>query len=809
MRSLFITLIFFFDILLFQVLSAQIPGDPISPAEAVSMLGKGILFEPQAGDVDMQISAKYKPGHGDLIKNNGFQSVRIRYQGDKNPMMIAISEGPPYDAADDVLLTELESIIDDLLGKGLGVVITFYGLTDDNPGDLEKMTSWWGYVAERFKNKSHKLIFNLFVEPWRLINNPDPQRIADYYASITAEIRKTNPTRLLIYFKVPPADYKAHTFESGTEWFITSDFNPIPSEAGIYYMWDFHVLKPVARDNIRLVEQAWEYMDMTKQVVWSGAWNAKNAENEMWYAEPTATFTTRRLINRGIPSAYLMLYDGHTSLYDAEADRNGNGITEEWLYPGFEKIFTKGPDIWWNMLSNPGFERGSEKWAFSHSNYSIELINEDHVLKLGELKNDKMLITQDATLALKNNGPGAYDVLGYFTSTGSTIFRFIIRGNAGGNAFEYTGSTFTLEAGTPVLRNEKINVNWTGELTGAEFVIEMTGDAAVIDKTGLTRFYYDNPALDITLWPGESVNIDNYSTKSNSEQDINGELRALIKKGVNNNNGEVIALAKVIDTLGLHLDKRFIELLGSGYQLNAAGTQYRVGGYYYGTANAAYRKDVEKYIGGKDQAAYDLNLNLIAEQNKARDYFIINDLRFRELFYDVYRNFPPSVRNLIPIDITVTVENGTLTANEANASAYRWCDCDNLYNPVRGVITRSFTPKVSGNYAVKITKSGYTVISGCYEITAVEVITGFEGDTESRRSKIYPNPMNNNFFNLEVNGDEYPVQAVLFDIQGKVIKRFNKFYARNTGIKANVPSGLYIFKVIYTDAEETFRIIKR
>lgn len=109
-------------------------------------------------------------------------------------------------------------------------------------------------------------------------------------------------------------------------------------------MWDFHVLKPDARDNVRLVQQAWEYMDSTKQVVWSGAWNAKNTGNKMWVAKPMAILTTRRFIDRGISSAYLMFFNGKTSLYEVENNRSYNGKLNEWSYPGFQKILTSGPD---------------------------------------------------------------------------------------------------------------------------------------------------------------------------------------------------------------------------------------------------------------------------------------------------------------------------------------------------------------------------------------------------------------------------------------------------------------------------------
>ena len=783
-------------------LSAQTPDPPLSPAQAVSMLGKGILMEPQAGNVNIGFSAPYKPAYGDSLVAAGYQSVRIRYQGDNNPMMQAIADGPPYDAADDALLDQTDSIITDLLNKNLGVVLTFYGLTKDNPGDLHKMAAWWGYVANRFKNKSHRLIFDLFVEPWTLVHNSDPHRIMDYYDSITAEIRKTNPDRIIIYFKIPPADASSNPYGPGTKYFMTQAYNPVPKEAGRYFMWDFHVLKPDARDNIRLVEQAWEYMDSTKQVVWSGAWNAKNTDNEMWVARPIAYQVTRRFIDRGIPSAYLMFFDGATSLFDAEMDRNHNGKTGEWLYPGFQKIMTEGPSVWWNMLSNPGFEDGMKKWTVTGGNYTIELKNENHFLQFPAATDGHIALSQDVTLALKNNGPGVYDVLAYVSSQGTSTVQFVLEGSAGGGSFSDASTVKTVQKGHPVLLHLKINAGWDGTLQNAVFSIRTIGDAVTIDKTGLTQFFYKNPKLNISLWPGERLHHDSYSFKSNSVQDINGQLRSLMNKSITAGNSTVKALADSINTVTRQLEDRLIQLIGSDYQYTSEGTQYRLGGYYQGTANSQYRNLVDRYISGKDATAYQLNNKLISFQNQSRDYFIFNNLDFRELFYDVYRGYPTEVRQKIPVDTTVTVTGSTLTANQSGAD-YRWCDCNNLYNPVNGATSQSFTPDSSGNYAVQITLNGYTVTSACYPTD----ITGIRPAHTPAGVKIYPNPAHD-YFVLHTEKKQGPFQLKIRDVQGRLIKTFSGLYPPEVKISLPFPSGIYFGEVLFANQKSSFKIIK-
>lgn len=797
-----ILLFFLFNTLFLFTLSAQIPDASISPVKASSMLGKGILFEPQAGNVSIGFSAPYKPEYGDIIKEAGFKSVRVRYQSDKNPMMIAIENGPPYDASVDKLLDETDFIIDDLLNKNLAVVLTFYGLTEDNPGDLDKMVSWWGYVANRFKNKSHKLIFNLFVEPLKLIANKDPHRIFDYYEAITKEIRKINPDRLIIYYAIPPENKNNNPFGPGADYFMTKAYNPVPSEAGIYYLWDFHVLKPDAKDNIRKVEQAWEYMDSTKQVVWSGAWNAKNTENEMWYAKPTAIDVNRRFVDRGISYAYLMMFDGGTSLFDAQQDHNENGKINEWAYPGLRDILTSGPDIWWNMLDNPGFEQDTLHWKIEGSNFSIMESDENHFLQLPSAHDIR--VSQEITLALKNNGPGEYHIVGYVTSTGNTQIKFTISGIAGGQPFRYESHATTIVTGQARLINDSIAANWSGSLENARLTVEISGDTCTLDKMGLTQFYYAHPRLNITLWPGERIHHNTYSSRSNSVMDINSQLRNMIYQGINNNESSVISLANDINSVAYDLETRLIALIGNDYQRTSNGTQYRINGYYQGTANAQYRNSVASYIGGKDKTASQLNDSLIMAQNRARDYFIKNSLSFRELFYDVFKSYPPGIESQTGIDTTVFVSGKILTASETGA-AYRWLDCENLYNPIGGATKQSFSPAMSGKYAVEISKNNYVLKSGCHKMV---IQTGILSSFRRNTTKVFPT-RTKNYITIQPENEHLPFTAILIDLQGRKIKTFSPLYPPSSRIALDVKKGLYLLKLVFQNKNETFKIFKQ
>ena len=788
-------------------------SDPVSPVEAVNMLGKGMLFEPQAGNVDIGLSAPYKPEYGQILKDAGFKSVRIRYQGTNNPMMKAIFEGAPYDADDQALIDELKSIVDDLLSKDLAVVITFFGVDgiDDGDGvtDLQKMKDWWAFVADNFKDYDHRVIFDLFVEPYTLWKNTGESGVKEYYKELTDAIRVTNPTRLIIYFAIPPTP-DDNPFGPGENNFTTKTVDLIPESAGIYYMWDFHVLKGNTRDNVRLVEQAWEFQDSAKQVVWSGAWYSTSSNIPLWQMESMAVNTNRRFIDRGISYAYLMMFDGHTGIFDAQNDRNGNGILDEWTYPGLDTILTDGPDIWWNILSNPGFERDStDRWTFSIAGgYSYKESKEEHFVEIFDPGTSAMYLRQDVTTAMRNNGKGKYDCLMRVESKGVTTVKIFVRSvDDSGNSYlgTNTGDIVIKASDGPVLIHDTLTANWEGDLSSAVFTVKITGDTCAVDKLGLTRFYRAGPVLDETLWPGERVNIDNYTTRSTSGIDINVAMRSEVKNELSAGSNDMAAVTDSIHVITRQLEDRLKALIDDAYSYTNEDSQYRLGGYYQGSVNSKYKSEVAKYIGGKDDQVYQLNQLLIERQNAARDLLVLGNDTFKELFYDVFKDYPPSIKDelVLQIDTSVIKRNHTLTAGETGA-AYRWCDCDNLYNPVRGATEKSFTPEKTGSYAVKITQDGYTLISGCHYVN-LTTSTGKRISIKNR-SKVYPVPAHKSI-NIETRYAKHKFNARLIDIKGQVLKEYRDLTPPVSAVRFDVPKGIYFLELIFDDGEEIFKVL--
>ncbi|MBI3136814.1 MAG: T9SS type A sorting domain-containing protein [Bacteroidetes bacterium] len=92
---------------------------------------------------------------------------------------------------------------------------------------------------------------------------------------------------------------------------------------------------------------------------------------------------------------------------------------------------------------------------------------------------------------------------------------------------------------------------------------------------------------------------------------------------------------------------------------------------------------------------------------------------------------------VIPIDSSVTVSGGTMTA-VSTGGTYEWLNCSTGYSVIPGQTGQSFTVPANGSYALKISENGCVDTSACYTFTG----TGFMPE-EIPDFAIYPNPATN------------------------------------------------------------------
>ena len=141
------------------------------------------------------------------------------------------------------------------------------------------------------------------------------------------------------------------------------------------------------------------------------------------------------------------------------------------------------------------------------------------------------------------------------------------------------------------------------------------------------------------------------------------------------------------------------------------------------------------------------------------------------------------------VDTSVTLQNGVLTANQANAS-YNWIDCGNGNTPV-GETGASWMPSSSGSYAVVVTVGNCSDTSGCRTVTVV----GREDVEQDLKMDIYPNPSLGDAFLLlgrVVDAGSYEV----VDGYGRAVLRGDFEASKRVSLPlASLPAGMYYLRV--------------
>ena len=198
----------------------------ITPHEAINQMMKGInlgnTFEPptEAGGNNPRAQEDYF----DMYKEAGFDCVRIPVRWDNYTGKTA-----PY-IVSDTYMDRIEQVVDWGLERGLFIVINTHHddwiKTSYTETNKARFDSIWSQIAVRFKDKSEKLIFEIINEPHGLTKENND----DLHARVLSIIRKTNPTRLVIF--------QGHNW-GGSEELITA---AIPNDS--FVIGSFHSYDP-------------------------------------------------------------------------------------------------------------------------------------------------------------------------------------------------------------------------------------------------------------------------------------------------------------------------------------------------------------------------------------------------------------------------------------------------------------------------------------------------------------------------------------------------------------------------------------
>jgi hypothetical protein len=157
------------------------------------------------------------------------------------------------------------------------------------------------------------------------------------------------------------------------------------------------------------------------------------------------------------------------------------------------------------------------------------------------------------------------------------------------------------------------------------------------------------------------------------------------------------------------------------------------------------------------------------------------------------------VIDALPSNLNLTLSGGTFTATGSNVSNYSWIDCaTNTAIPNQNAAT--FTPTISGSYAVVVSNNCGSDTSGCepFEVNGLN-------DEILPITKVYPNPSNGIF---QVYSEGEITLLEILDLNGALV-----YSAKPNGNLANLDlrfqaDGIYVLRVQSLENTSNFRIVK-
>lgn len=182
-------------ILLLVFASTNMLVAQLTPQEAVPKIMKGInlgntLEPPTEGEWNNGSAKEY---YFDDYKSAGFNIIRIPVRWDKHTQTIA-----PFTITDS-WMDRVEEVVDWGLSRGLFIILNAHHddwiKQDYSEANKERLDSIWSQICVRLKNKSENLFFEMFNEP----NGLTVAQVDDMNTRLLSIIRKTNPTRIVIY----------------------------------------------------------------------------------------------------------------------------------------------------------------------------------------------------------------------------------------------------------------------------------------------------------------------------------------------------------------------------------------------------------------------------------------------------------------------------------------------------------------------------------------------------------------------------------------------------------------------------------
>jgi hypothetical protein len=171
--------------------------------------------------------------------------------------------------------------------------------------------------------------------------------------------------------------------------------------------------------------------------------------------------------------------------------------------------------------------------------------------------------------------------------------------------------------------------------------------------------------------------------------------------------------------------------------------------------------------------------------------------------YSVANSCPITLTKTITIDTVnagVSLSGSTLTSNQSGAQ-YKWLNCLTGHSVIAGQTSQSYTPQVTGLYAVVVTRNGCTDTSNCFTAIGTNVTSISNFASAITR---YPNPTTGM---LIVNSHPYKPNGIrLKDLTGKTLMQMVPQGATTTLDLSSYPAGLYLLELTNGTEQHTLKV---
>ncbi|MFT6322544.1 MAG: hypothetical protein ACJA2N_001445 [Salibacteraceae bacterium] len=154
------------------------------------------------------------------------------------------------------------------------------------------------------------------------------------------------------------------------------------------------------------------------------------------------------------------------------------------------------------------------------------------------------------------------------------------------------------------------------------------------------------------------------------------------------------------------------------------------------------------------------------------------------------------------VNTSVTHQGLFLTADQTSAS-YQWLNCPSMIE-IGGATSQSYIPKVSGDYAVIVSKNGCSDTSMCYGVVHVGII---ENDFGSELL-VYPNPTDGNV-SIDLGNTYASVLVNLLDLNGKVIQSKTYNNSQILSVQIEHPAGVYLLVIESGNRKSAIQLVKK